>query len=104
MIAIFYLTIYSNIIIFEYKRWGMRSLGKRIELLRMVAHPVRIQILDEPLKGVKCVGDLEEFLSISQPNVSQHLALLRRYGVIDYYMDGRLRCYFLRDPIIPDII
>jgi hypothetical protein len=23
---------------------------------------------------------------------------------IDYYMDGRLRCYFLIDPIIPDIL
>ncbi|MBI3591888.1 MAG: winged helix-turn-helix transcriptional regulator [Nitrospirae bacterium] len=82
----------------------MRSLGKRIELLKIIAHPVRIKILDELAKGVKCVSDFEEFLEISQPNVSQHLSLLRRYGVIDYYMDGRLRCYFLRDPIIPDII
>jgi len=82
----------------------MRSLGKRVELLKVIAHPVRIKILEELMKGVKCVSDFEEFLEISQPNVSQHLTLLRRYGVIDYYMDGRLRCYFLRDPIIPDII
>lgn len=82
----------------------MRSLGKKIELLKIIAHPVRVRILDELAKGVKCVTDFEEFLEISQPNVSQHLSLLRRYGVIDYYMDGRLRCYFLRDPIIPDII
>ncbi|MCL4456434.1 MAG: metalloregulator ArsR/SmtB family transcription factor [Nitrospirae bacterium] len=82
----------------------MRALGKRIELLKIIAHPVRVRILDELTKGVKCVTDFEEFLDISQPNVSQHLSLLRRYGVIDYYMDGRLRCYFLRDPIIPDII
>ena len=82
----------------------MRSLGKRIELLRIIAHPVRIRILDELTRGVKCVSDFEEFLEISQPNVSQHLSVLRRFGVIDYYMDGRLRCYFLRDPIIPDIV
>ncbi len=82
----------------------MRSLGKKVELLRIIAHPIRINILEELITGVKCVSDFEEFLDISQPNVSQHLALLRRYGVIDYYMDGRLRCYFLRDPIIPDII
>ncbi|MEW6674935.1 MAG: metalloregulator ArsR/SmtB family transcription factor [Nitrospirota bacterium] len=82
----------------------MRSIGKRVELLRVIAHPVRIRILDELLKGVKCVSDFEEFLSISQPNVSQHLSLLRQYGVVDYYIDGRLRCYFLRDPIIPDIL
>lgn len=82
----------------------MRSLIKRVELLRVLAHPIRIKLLEELMKGVKCVSDIEELLNISQPNVSQHLSLLRRYGVIDYYMDGRLRCYFLKDPIIPEII
>jgi len=82
----------------------MKSMNERIELLRVIAHPVRIRILDELTKGVKCVSDFEEFLEISQPNVSQHLTVLRRYGIIDYFIDGRLRCYFLRDPLIPDII
>jgi len=82
----------------------MRSLGKKVELLRVIAHPVRIKILEELTKGVKCVSDFEGFLEISQPNVSQHLSLLRQQGVIDFYVDGRLKCYFLKDPIIPDII
>ncbi|KAF0143280.1 MAG: ArsR family transcriptional regulator [Nitrospirae bacterium] len=82
----------------------MRSLGERVELLKVIAHPVRIKILEELMKGVKCVSDFEEFLEISQPNVSQHLTLLRRHGIIDFYVDGRLKCYFLVDPVIPDII
>lgn len=82
----------------------MRSLRHRVEVLRAIAHPVRIRILEELSKGVKCVSDFESFLEISQPNVSQHLTLLRRHGVIDFYVDGRLRCYFLKDPIIPDIL
>ncbi len=82
----------------------MRSLGHRVELLKVIAHTIRIRILDELTKGVKCVSDFEEFLEISQPNISQHLTLLRNHGVVDYYMDGRLRCYFLVDPIIPDIL
>jgi ArsR family transcriptional regulator len=82
----------------------MRSLGQRIDLLRVIAHPVRIKILEELTRGVKCVSDLEEFLEISQPNISQHLSLLRHFRIIDYYIDGRLRCYFLVDPIIPDLI
>lgn len=82
----------------------MRSIGKKVDILRVIAHPVRIKVLEELAKGVKCVSDLGEFLDISQPNVSQHLSLLRRYGVIDYYVDGRLKCYFLKDPIIPDIL
>ncbi len=82
----------------------MRSLGQRIELLKVISHPVRIKILEELTKGVKCVSDFEEFLEISQPNISQHLSLLRNHGIIDFYIDGRLRCYFLVDPIIPDLL
>jgi len=82
----------------------MGSLGQRIELLKVIAHPVRVKILEELTKGVKCVSDLEEFLEISQPNISQHLSLLRSFRIIDYYIDGRLRCYFLVDPIIPDLL
>lgn len=82
----------------------MRSLGKKAELLKIIAHPVRLRILEELTRGVKCVSDFEEFLEISQSNVSQHLSLLRTHGVIDYYIDGRLRCYFLRDPVVPDIL
>ncbi|HEX8947576.1 MAG TPA: metalloregulator ArsR/SmtB family transcription factor [Dissulfurispiraceae bacterium] len=82
----------------------MDALSEKAELLKIIAHPARLQILEELVKGVKCVSDFEEFLEISQPNVSQHLSLLRRHGVIDYYIDGRLRCYFLKNPLIPDII
>lgn len=82
----------------------MLSIGKKVELLRVIAHPARLRILEELIKGVKCVSDLEEFLEISQPNISQHLSLLRNHRIIDYYIDGRLKCYFLVDPIIPDLL
>jgi ArsR family transcriptional regulator len=78
--------------------------ARRVDLLRAISHPVRIALLEELAKGVKCVSDMEGFLHIRQPNVSQHLSLLRKLEVIDYYMDGTLRCYFLRDPLIPDLL
>ena len=81
----------------------MISLGQKVELLRVISHPVRIRILEELVKGVKCVSDFEDFLELRQPNISQHLSLLRQSGIVDYYVDGRLRCYFLVDPIIPDL-
>jgi DNA-binding transcriptional ArsR family regulator len=82
----------------------MLSLGQQADLLKVIAHPIRIRILEELVKGVKCVSDFEEFLEIRQPNISQHLTLLRHFGVVDYYMDGRLRCYFLVNPLIPDLL
>jgi DNA-binding transcriptional ArsR family regulator len=82
----------------------MISQNDKLEVLKIIAHPVRIQILEELSKGVKCVSDLEEFFDIRQSNISQHLSLLRRYGLVDFFIDGRLRCYFLREPFIPDLL
>ena len=82
----------------------MIQMEKRIGLLKILSHPVRIKILEDLTQGVKCVSDFEESLDISQPNVSQHLALLRSHGLVDYFIDGRLKCYFLREPFIPDLL
>jgi ArsR family transcriptional regulator len=82
----------------------MNNIITRIEILKLVSHPARIAILEELLKGVKCVSDFQDFLEISQSNVSQHLSALRHAGVIDYFVDGRLRCYFLKNPFIPDLL
>lgn len=82
----------------------MTEIDRKTEVLKVIAHSVRIKILRELREGVKCVSDFEEFLDIRQPNVSQHLSLMRRYGLIDFFVDGRLKCYFLKDPMIPDLI
>lgn len=82
----------------------MKELRDRVEILKLISHPTRITILDELAKGVKCVSDLEGFLEIRQSNISQHLSALRHSGIIDYFIDGRLRCYFLKNPMIPDLL
>jgi len=82
----------------------MIPIDRRLDLLKVIAHPVRIKILDDLMQGVKCVSDFEESLDISQPNVSQHLKLLRSHHVVDFFIDGRLKCYFLKEPLIPDLL
>jgi ArsR family transcriptional regulator len=77
---------------------------KRLDILKIIAHPVRIKILEDLTQGVKCVSDFEESLDISQPNVSQHLKLLRSHNIVDYFVDGRLKCYFLKEPLVPDLL
>lgn len=74
------------------------------ELFRVVAHPARLEILAKLETDILCVSDMEDILGVSQSNVSQHLSLMRRAGLIDYYVEGRLRCYFLKDPRVPDIL
>jgi ArsR family transcriptional regulator len=55
----------------------MNNLTSKVEIMKTMAHPARIAILVELTKGVKCVSDFQEFLEISQPNISQHLSALR---------------------------
>ncbi len=78
----------------------MKNLNMRdkAELLRQLAHPIRLQILEELASGAKCVTDIQDLLEIPQPNVSQHLLVLRRNRIVDFYEDGQLRCYYLLRP------
>jgi DNA-binding transcriptional ArsR family regulator len=86
------------------RRLSMLPVEKRLDLLKVIAHPVRIKILEDLTQGVKCVSDFEESLDISQPNVSQHLKLLRSHHIVDFFIDGRLKCYFLKEPLILDLL
>jgi ArsR family transcriptional regulator len=67
----------------------MIPIEKRTDLLKIIAHPIRIKILNELTQGVKCVSDFEDSLDISQPNISQHLSILRANGIVDFFVDGR---------------
>lgn len=82
----------------------MQTIEDKLEAIKVLSHPVRIKILTELSGGVKCVSDFQDFLEISQPNVSQHLSLMRKAGVIDYYVEGRLRCYFIVSSMVADYL
>lgn len=75
------------------------------ELLKALAHPTRLTILNELLAGVKCVTDIEDLLSARQANVSQHLSVLRHAKLVDFAQDGALRCYYLSRPrLVRDVL
>jgi len=67
-------------------------------LLRVVAHPTRLMILAELVKGAKCVNDIRDLLEVPQPNVSQHLAVLKESGLVASHKEGVSRCYHLVRP------
>jgi len=73
-------------------------------IMKALAHPTRLQIVAELLKGTKCVTDMEEILPASQANISQHLSVLRHAGVVDFAQDGALRCYYISRPKLTSII
>ena len=68
------------------------------QLFKALSHPSRLMIVESLLKEEKCVNDIQQLLSTSQPNISQHLNILRFSGIVDFRQEGNLRCYFLKDP------
>jgi DNA-binding transcriptional ArsR family regulator len=68
------------------------------EVLRTLASPRRLEILHELARGPIEVGRLADAIGASQPNVSQHLAVLRASGVVEAERDGREVRYRLADP------
>jgi ArsR family transcriptional regulator, arsenate/arsenite/antimonite-responsive transcriptional repressor len=66
--------------------------------LLILAHPVRLQILDILAyhQGHVCVCDIEAAVPVKQPTVSHHLRLLREAGLVDCERHGLWAYYFLK--------
>ncbi len=75
-----------------------KEFQKQAQTLKALAHPTRLLIVESLLAGEKCVTDIQELLHVSQPNVSQHLTILKVSGIVDFQQKGNLRCYHLSDP------
>lgn len=51
-------------------------------LLKAMSNPARLVILCQLVDGERSVGELERSVGLSQSGISQHLAVLRREGVV----------------------
>ena len=71
---------------------------READVLRALAHPVRLRIVDLLMGGELCVKRLEEIMGVSQSSVSQHLSRLRYAGLIESERHGHLVCYRLAGP------
>ncbi|MEW6308967.1 MAG: metalloregulator ArsR/SmtB family transcription factor [Bacillota bacterium] len=85
------------------KDWSV--LAARAELLKAIAHPVRLCILRGLAKTPECnVSHMQECLGLPQSTVSQHLARLRLVGLIGARRQGVEVYYSLVDPCAARVI
>lgn len=68
------------------------------EVLKTLASPRRLELLHLLADGPREVSRLAAELRMTQPNVSQHLAVLRTAGLVEVERDGREARYRLADP------
>ncbi|MFJ6673119.1 ArsR/SmtB family transcription factor [Actinosynnema sp. NPDC091369] len=67
----------------------------KAEFFRMLGHPVRIRVLELVQDGPLPVRDLLAQIEVEAPNLSQHLAVLRRSGIVTATREGSTVVYAL---------
>ena len=73
-------------------------------VFRALAHPARIRLIHRLMEGDCCVSEAGACLKISQPNVSQHLKILKTAGLIAGRRRGAKICYRLIDPRVERVL
>ena len=78
---------------------------KESKLLKALAHPIRLCIVQGLLKQGPCnVAHMEECLHVSQSAVSQHLTKLKAAGILRVNRIGNSNMYEVADPEVIRLI
>jgi len=76
----------------------------KAEFFKVLAHPLRIQILDALRGGPVSVGELRERLGVEQSTLSQQLGVLRARNFVQTQRSGTTVRYAIRDPAIWELL
>lgn len=89
----------------ELKELNPETIEKAANMLKAIAHPVRIAILSQLEKGKKLtVTEIHELLNIEQSATSHHLGILKDKGVLGSRRDGKNSYYFLKHEQLTNIL
>ena len=67
---------------------------------RALSDPTRLRILNTLMQGESSVQSLVEITGLEQSNVSRHLSVLRREGIVGRRAEGNRAVYSIHDPTI----
>ncbi len=72
----------------------------RARIVKALAHPTRLFIVDELKKGERCVCELTDMIGVDISTVSKHLSILKNAGIIQDDKRGNQVFYTLKTPCI----
>lgn len=73
------------------------------QVLKAMADPTRLRMLQELIDGERSVGELVARVGTTQANVSKHLAVLRRAHIVAFTREGASVRYRIGADYIPDV-
>ncbi len=74
-----------------------QQVDKVTEILKSIAHPIRLKILCFLLDGEKNVSEIEQQFGSTISNISQHLTVLRKADIISRRKEANFMYYYLKD-------
>jgi ArsR family transcriptional regulator len=72
----------------------------RARVIKAMAHPTRLFIVEELSKGERCVCDLTDMVGADISTVSKHLSLLKNAGIVEDDKRGTQVFYTLKVPCV----
>ena len=72
----------------------------RAKIVKAMAHPTRLFMVEELAKGERCVCELTEMVGADMSTVSKHLSVLKAAGILDDKRRGSQVFYALRCPCV----
>ncbi len=76
----------------------------RAKVIKAMAHPTRLFIVEELAKGERCVCELTDMVGADISTVSKHLSLLKAAGLVKDEKRGQQIFYHLQCPCILDFL
>jgi ArsR family transcriptional regulator len=76
----------------------------KADFFRALGHPARVRILELISEEERAVGELQTELGIDSSGTSQHLAALRRQGLVETRREGTTIFYKLKDPRVAQLL
>jgi ArsR family transcriptional regulator len=73
---------------------------REAEMMRVMAHPKRLMILEVLKPGPRPVGEIAGVLGMSLPNASQHLRVMRTLRIVRAERHGQTVRYALTSPVL----
>ena len=74
----------------------------RARIIKAMAHPTRLFMVEELSHGERCVRELTEMVGADVSTVSKHLAVLKNAGIVQDDKRGSQVWYKLRCPCVMD--
>ena len=76
---------------------------KRSEIIKALAHPTRLFIMDFLSDGEKCVCEIVEQVGVDTSTISKHLSVMKNAGLVEDEKRGLNVFYKLACPCISDL-